>query len=346
MPALPLLLNRHRIRPHRASIEPDFDAQTVLSEEPWNFVSMWLRRHGHKKATLYWDQAHHFFDSAARLPPISAPLPAYYAFLNATKCLLAVRRLQAADSHGVAGEAISGAVSLTKEAITLHTSGVLAALANYLRYPASKQTLNLKQALYNLPYIHRAFTLTFASVPELYVPLSEPEFVRKEGSSEAWVQGKFPKFYSSNAVLKKLPVGWERDAGREDVCMIRRKARFKWEDGASHEANIQRLTAYHVTTRRDIQYIVGSTRLWYLKQSPKTSLLVRQPPLVLSIAAMHRLSELARYSPDVFAKHFDSKHNWLISDFIRLAPMQVIDELSSEITGYELLRPGIDSRPR
>jgi hypothetical protein len=151
--------------------------------------------------------------------------------------------------------------------------------------------------------------------------------------------------YATKPFLKRLPDGWELDLGRAEACVIRRKARFKWEDG-QHEANMKRLRAYHSTIRREVQYIVGSSRLWYLKQAPKTVLRVENSPLVLSIAAMHRLSELARYSPDIFAKHFDSKHNWLLSDFIKLAPTQVIDELATEITGSELLRPGIDSRPR
>lgn len=347
MSDVPITLFRRKLRAHRASISPDFAAQTVLAEEPWSFVGMWLRRHGHTKARCYWDQAHHFFDSATRLPVISAPLPAYYSFLNATKCLLLVRRATFTDNHGVAGLAIGPRISLDKESITLHGGGVLAALGSYLGHAPIKQTLTLKQALFNLPYVHRAFSLTFSSAPELYVPLSTPEFVRKSGSSEAWLQGVLAPIHSTKAVLDQLPSGWERDLGKSQACVIRKKKRFAWKPKVPRSENLARLTAYHQEIRGDLQYIVGSTRLWYIKKRATASLLhVDRPPLVLAIAAMHRLSELARYAPDLLARHLDSKHNWLISEFIKLAPVQVIDELASEITGSELLRPGIDSRPR
>jgi len=56
---------------------------------------------------------------------------------------------------------------------------------------------------------------------------------------------------------------------------------------------------------------------------------------------MHRLSELARYSPKSLANHFESRHNWLLSEFISTALYQFIDEISSEITGQEFMVPGI-----
>jgi hypothetical protein len=58
---------------------------------------------------------------------------------------------------------------------------------------------------------------------------------------------------------------------------------------------------------------------------------------------MHRLSEMARYSPNKLAKHFEGRYNWLLSEFISIAPMQFIDELSCELTGYEFMLPGMNS---
>ena len=54
---------------------------------------------------------------------------------------------------------------------------------------------------------------------------------------------------------------------------------------------------------------------------------------------MHRLSELTRYEPEKLAKHFDCNQNWLLSEFIKLALPQFIDEISSEITGLEFKIP-------
>ena len=55
---------------------------------------------------------------------------------------------------------------------------------------------------------------------------------------------------------------------------------------------------------------------------------------------MHKLSELARYSPQSLAKHFDGRYNWLLSEFIAIAPLQFLDEISCEMTGYEFMPPG------
>lgn len=58
---------------------------------------------------------------------------------------------------------------------------------------------------------------------------------------------------------------------------------------------------------------------------------------------MHRLSELARYTPTLLAKHFEAQHNWLLSEFIARALHQFVDEISAEITGQEFMIPGRES---
>ncbi|PDY74037.1 YaaC family protein [Bacillus cereus] len=57
-------------------------------------------------------------------------------------------------------------------------------------------------------------------------------------------------------------------------------------------------------------------------------------------SAMHRLSELARYEPVLLPEYSESEHNWLLSECIRIAPHQFIDELASELTGEEFMAPG------
>lgn len=52
------------------------------------------------------------------------------------------------------------------------------------------------------------------------------------------------------------------------------------------------------------------------------------------------LSELARYAPDRLAKHFEGRYNWLLSEFIAVAPLQFVDAISAEMTGSECMPPG------
>ena len=71
---------------------------------------------------------------------------------------------------------------------------------------------------------------------------------------------------------------------------------------------------------------------------------MKSSPLTLTLMAMHRISELARYTPDVLSRHFDSQHNWLLSEFINLSLRQFLDEISAEITSHEFMPPGVASR--
>ena len=54
--------------------------------------------------------------------------------------------------------------------------------------------------------------------------------------------------------------------------------------------------------------------------------------------------ELSRYDPAGLARYLEGKENWLLTEFIELAPMQFIDELVCEMTSLEFGTPGI--RPR
>jgi hypothetical protein len=52
---------------------------------------------------------------------------------------------------------------------------------------------------------------------------------------------------------------------------------------------------------------------------------------------MHRLSELSRYDPDKLSRHFNNRYGWLLQEFLARTLDQVLDDLNSEITGYEVL---------
>jgi len=62
--------------------------------------------------------------------------------------------------------------------------------------------------------------------------------------------------------------------------------------------------------------------------------------MTITFGALHRLSELERYAPDILDRHFNSDHNWLLSEFISIAIPQFIDELSCELTGQNFQMPG------
>lgn len=330
------------LRPRKAIANPDFDAETVLVSDPWEYVDLWLKRAKNPKARDYWEQAREFSDAAFHLPPTSAPVPAYYSMLNATKALLSVRGEKVKDAHGVHGAQEEARTSLDGEKVNFHAGGVLAGLCRIIGEDPGPATYSMKEALYNLPYVHRAYSLTFTSVPELFIPVRNPRFVRKTRSQEAWFCAELENRYNNKRTEKKLPGGWEMDVGAEIDGTVRMKSRFKWEGRkAGSEANQKRLVRYHRKVRQSLFYIYGPQRLWYLKRGEVGSSWVDRSSLTLTFAAMHRLSELSRYDPLSLRGHLDRQHNWLVSEFISVAPRQFIDEIASEMTGSDFLVPGI-----
>jgi hypothetical protein len=312
----------------------------VLVTDPWEYVDLWLKRQKHAEARALWSQAWEFAEAASKLPPTSAPLPAYYCFLNATKALLKVRKQAVADTHGVHGQAQQGRTSLNSEKIHFHASGVLAGLCTTLGEPSTAATYSLKAALYNLPYVHRAFCLTFTSARELFIPLKDCRFVRKPRSEESWFAGQVEDRYNTTHLKGKLPSAFEVDTAPGSFGTVRMKARFNW-NARAQQASVARLVTYHQKVRRHVMYIFGPSRLWYLKRNSTGPLWLDRSPLTLTFAVMHRLSELSRYEPLLLRQHLERQHNWLLTEFVATAPRQFVDQIAAEITGSDFMIPGI-----
>lgn len=345
MPAKQISLDNKKLSLHKASIRPDFSSKTVLVEDTWDYVRMWLTRNKKEKALFYWEQAAQFHRATLQLPNTSSPLTAYYCFLNAAKALLSVRSINVSEQHGVSGRSTSQHAYLSNEMITFKTGGVLALLCSYFGESEAVIEHTLKDILYNLVYIHRAYNLTFPSQPELFIPITKPKFVKKPHSTKAWFCAEISDArYTNQHIINKLPASFEQDKSPEfvskDKFIIRRTNRFSWRHGKSHRSgNIERLKNYHKALRKQVYYIHGATRLWYVKRKHRPAVIDRRS-LTLTYAAMHRLSELTRYNPMLLVKHMRAQHNWLLSEFIATACTQFIDEISSEITNQEFMIPG------
>jgi uncharacterized protein (UPF0332 family) len=101
------------ISPHKAIVAPVIGARNVLTNSPWTYVALWLKRGGKDKALLYWQQAQEFHKVSLGLPPQSAPLLLYYSFLNATKALLSAKGIVFNERHGVSEHILRSRVQLT-----------------------------------------------------------------------------------------------------------------------------------------------------------------------------------------------------------------------------------------
>lgn len=338
MPNHKLRIAGKSVNLHGALVDPDFRAARVLCSDPWDFVSLWLKRARKDDALFYWEQAKYFYDASMSLPDLSSPLTSYYCFLNATKALLEANSEKFTESHGVGGRSKGKKKSLDNEVVDFQGGGILPALCKFLGEPDNAgKDFTLKEIFWHIPFIHRAYCLTYKGSTELFIPLVNTGFMRKDGSKEAWFQAEIAKRYINSSTKKNIQPGF-RLFENNGVYEISRKRRFKWS-GRDVEDSISNFEAYHKQIRRRIVPIYSSENRWYLKKSVAGHDNIKNSELVLIFAAMHRLSELSRYEPIDLNGHFNVNHNWLLSEFIKNAPTQFVYGIASEITGLEFIKP-------
>ncbi len=178
IPRPSLKIKKQEVFLKRSVISPRFSSKTVLTDSTWRYVEIFLKEKKAEKALFYWEQAHNFYNATQNLTLISSPLTTYYTFLNAIKALLIFKGHRFDLKHGVSGKGQDGHYHLKNEIIKLQPRGIASSFSSYLREPIRSGGVeySLKDILYKLQYIHRAFCLTFPS-PELFIPIINPRFV-------------------------------------------------------------------------------------------------------------------------------------------------------------------------
>lgn len=346
---------------YHALIEPEIKSKTILTDSTWEFVEISLKRNcngslGHKNALFYWQQARNFYLATLSLDNVAKPLTTYYCFLNATKALLEIKNIKYNPAHGVAGNSSKGHNNIKNEFVRLKTKGVLSALCSYLEEPvipisdqAQHEEYSLKDVLYNLAFIHRSYNITYSSQAEIFIPILKPKLVKDKITKKAWMQFELEPEHSNATTLTRLKdVNYELEviADNTESYTVRNKRRFKWDVNRNKpdSDNHLRLNNYIKARRKEFQYIYSSNELWYLKRKDLTSSsIINRNPLVLTYVAMHRLSELARYEPNILKSHLEKDASWLLNEFINKSIVQFIDQISSEITGNQFRITGFRS---
>lgn len=345
----PIIINSKTITILKPLTSAEYQEKTVLTNSAWEYVELWLRRKAGKEAEealFYWQQAKHFFKASECLPENSKPLTAYYCCLNATKALLCINKIDVHNiSHGITHDRhlCTKSNSLDKAEVIFLGGGALTELSRYLGEDVTKRTYTIKDLLYNIPCVHRTFSITYSGFAELFIPIHNIYFVREDTTSQAWVQFAIDKRYANSAALKYLPSGYKKTITAEtDEYIVRKEnARFKWDIHESSAERFSKLSAYHKKIRKELHYIYGDTRIWYIKKDiPKNKHIIKRNSLTLIFAVMHWMSELVRYNPEKFEKYMNSKQNWLLHEFIENALYQFVDEISCEITHQEIMSSG------
>lgn len=337
-----LLLSKKNLSLRKARIKPNFGGKSVLVIDPFEFVSLWLKRNKHTDAQFYWQQAKEFYNASLLLPLTAAPLTNYYCFLNATKALLKVKGVEFDNWHGLKGKALKKQIGLHNEEITLCVGGVFPKLCEFLEEPIiSKETYTLRQLLYNLVYIHRSYCLTYPKdeKKELFIPLEKTYFLRSPLEKKISFVLELDNSFVSGHTLNKVSLSFN-PVNEENLATIKFKEDYEYR-GSFNIKNLikdEEFISFHKEIRKKTQYIAGSSKRWYIKRDNLENS-INLGSLPIAMAAMHRLSEMSRYDPLRLSKTLDSSCNWLLSEFIRNSPIQFMDEMASEITGLEFLTP-------
>lgn len=327
----------------------DYASKTVLSNSAWEYVELWLQRQHSKKsqdALFYWTQAKNFYYASESLPIESRPLTSYYCCMNAAKALLAIRGNNTIDfdniSHGISSDRRSWKTNNIKDAKVIFTgSGVLFELSKYLGEDAVKKEYSVYDLLYNIPCIHRTFSITYGSA-ELFIPVRDIHFIVDSDLRKGWVQFQVDERYANGNSMRFAPKKYEKVTYNDrNKYLMRKKARFGWDIHTDIGKRLEELSKYHGKVRKDFHYIFGDTRLWYIKKDiPNNSHILKRNSLSLIFASMHWLSELVRYNPAKFSEIMKTRQNWLIHEFVDNALYQFVDEISCEITNADIMTTG------
>lgn len=345
-----IVVNSKEISLLKPVTEANYESKTVLTNSVWEYVELWLMRQKEAKAQdalFYWQQGKHFFDASECLPQNSKPLTAYYCCLNAAKALLCIAGVNVNNiSYGITQSRQNQASSnsLERAEVIFTGAGVLNELSRYLGENVDKRTYNIKDLLYNIPCIHRTFSITYSGSPELFIPISDIKFIREDTTSKAWVQFMVDKRYANGSSLHYLPNSYKKTVVANDVqnYYVRKEtSRFTWDIHSDKKDRFNKLSAYHRKIRKDIHYICSDMKLWYIKKDiPTNEHIIDRNSITLIFAVMHWMSELVRYDPKKFEKYMETKQNWLLHEFIETALYQFVDEISCEITHQEIMSSG------
>ena len=345
MPIVPLQIDGREIGPHKATISPFLVMRTVLARTPWEFVSLWLTRERKHDALFFWNQAREFYTTSVRMALRSSPLLLYYSFMNAAKSLLTSKGIVFDPMHGVRSGNTRGPtdnISLSNETVRIQNHGILPALSLYLGENEPNRLHTLQEILFNLPFVHRTYCLTYKTQRDMFIPLTDCVYVFNTNTKQAYFRANLSKDFAHRRFLRRLPPTLIPDTPDAGVRAIRSAASVvigtrTLRTVPDREAIVQ----LNRQLRPDVQYIKGAQTLWYAKGVIAGPRRLARFPLTLTLAAMHRLSEICRYKPMELDSLLAGQKNWLLSEFIQAAPEQFIDELAAEITGHQFLAPNV-----
>lgn len=253
-----LKIGNRPIKLMKAHSKPDFNCRTVLSNSSYEYVELWLRNQKgdkYKEALFYWNQSRIFYNASLELPIDAKPLTSYYSIMNATKALLVIHGVKVIGiGHGVSSSRQNITGNVRKDKIIYGATGVLCNLSRILDEPDQRQEYTVYDLLYNLPCVHRTFTITNTDATELFIPISDVSFTLTNNADaakrEVYIRFRVDSIYDNYRMRNYLPnkVKYTIPPG-DEVPYYRIKKQFKWNIHESMSGRLNALIKYHKDAR-------------------------------------------------------------------------------------------------
>lgn len=177
---------------------------------------------------------------------------------------------------------------------------------------------------------------------KLFIPIRDIKFIVDSELKKGWVQFQVDERYANGNSLRYVPKQYEKVKYQDSTkYLMRKKQRFAWDIHGDKKQRLEALSKYHGSIRKDLLYIYGDARLWYIKKDIDTNQhILKRNSITLIFAVFHWLSELVRYNPEKFESLMKTNQNWLIHEFVDNSLYQYIDEISCEITENDIMTSG------
>jgi hypothetical protein len=265
--------------------------------------------------------------------------------MNAAKALLSAKNINYRQLHGVRSHNMRQAskkISISNEGVRILNHGVLPALSSYFGEQEQTTVHSLQDLLFNLPHVHRTYCLTYPNQTEMFVPIKDPCFVHDTVTRTVRLSATLSDNFRSHHVLRRiLPLFIQDTSSKDPFKVVSSASRPFTRPFKPTTADIDNLRSLQSELRYDLFYINGIETLWYVRSTVSGPAKLARLPITMTLAAMHRLSELCRYRPIELASFLAGQRNWLISEFIQQTPEQFIDEIASELTGHQIMVPNV-----
>jgi hypothetical protein len=230
-------------------------------------------------------------------------------------------------------------VVLSNEGIKIkNDNGIVPSLSLYFQESERNLIHCLEDVLYKLAFIHRTFCLSYPNRKETFLPLKDVEYVRDTAKGEVYLRARAVDDVDWKVFRKALPAGFVTNGDGSPGVISTQSINWASSNRPT-KSELDDLQSLNQSLRTQLQYINEPQTLWYLKVDSNRG--IARQPITLTLAAMHRLSEICRYRPSELDSFLNGQKNWLLSEFVTMAPNQFLDEVACEMTGHRIMIPNV-----